>query len=444
MQVRVVEVAAVTGGTQAPIVHADLTECHAAILIMTLATANGSAANDGVMCIGVAADQDNSTSGPEQACSYFRSNDLADPTEVTGGSYGAGEGVVLALPDATNLAFDCVGTVDEFVTSSSGAGIQISWSNHPGAAYRIKVILFGGSDVRATVNSQTITSGSATDATIGYEPRAVFFVAAEGSTAAHLQGSFGLNGAICFGCAHNGDTLVERSSVHLEDGELDSHFCVSGVWENNPLQYVTTTAALWRRLNTSAFNSSGFSMATTDQLSGDDMAFSYLALEWDASQEFWLGSITSPNTAAPVTQNITGPGFTPEFFGVCMTSVTALSTLQATGDADGFSIGFTDGVASASAGIAGQTGAIAANSASHAASTMIATHQDATALLVQGAFSSFTASGIDINWTTTDPTSRNGWAWAVAEESDAGEFTETDNATVVATGSIGHGYDLHF
>ncbi len=437
MDVRIVEAAAVTSGAQDPIVHLDLSECHAAIVICSIVTSNGTPVSDRVMSIGVMADQNGSTSSPSQSCSYIWSDDGGADSACTG---GGDDDAIIALP-SSGAGFNAVATAD-FVDTTNGSGIQLSWSNYPADNYLIKVVLFGGSDVSAHVDVVAAVEGGLDVTAPGFEPRAVFFVGNEGSTLAEQQGGLGVNAAISFGCAHNGpsSTVTQKSACHLEVGsgnpEQDPK---TNVQNDHAVQWCTTFAtSLWRHLDVSAFDSSGFTVTTTDDNFDDPpntMYVTYLAIDFNAEQGFWLGDLETPTATGPTTDSETGPGFTPQIIGICATHANTVNVQEADDGADSFGIGFTTSDTTASITVACEDDAATMNSQSHASSSnLLDIYTDGDTVQCSASLSSLDENGFTLNYSDTDTSARLGWVFAIEE--NAGAQTQTLNTTVDATESI--------
>lgn len=449
MLVRVVETTAVTSGPQGDLIHPDLSECHAAMVWMTNVTADGTPASGSAISHGFIADQNQSTD-VGQACNYYYATDTVGTSACAAGS---DNDAVIALPSSTT-GFDGVATGDFVPDGGSGAGISLSWSNYPAGTYRIKAILFGGSDVEAYVDSVVVAAGANDITAPSFEPRVVFFGAAEGSATTDLEGNFGTaGGAINYGCAWNGpsSTVTQQCATLLQVNNAGTSRHIGGTFEENAaaadisLHFVTIFGGEWRTMQTSDFDLNGFTLTAP---AASPMAVNYMALDWASAQGFWLGSSQAPTSDG--TQAETGPGFTPQFVGSVFTNSPTLNDIQDSNGgelgADSIWLGGYDGTAHVGVGVAGEGGQAGThdNQAHSSTTNIVEIYESGDALNASATVSSFDAStGFTYTWANTTSPGAFGYSWAV-EAGSADNFDDTYNENVNATQGIAKGYDLHY
>lgn len=381
----------------------------AVIVIISGATTNGTPADHIRMNVGVAANQDGS--GLAQGCSYIRAEDAVTDDNATG--YGDDGSVVRIVETAGNSL------EGEAVLDALGTGeVDLDWISAPLAAYRMTVIAFAGTDVRAYVNQDlsTIAGNDVTEP--DFNGRLWFFVSNEGSTAAEQQGgAFGANGGLLLGACLNDGT--QRSAGILASGENGSTQVTNANAQNNhSIQYMTRldNTSLWRHLDSSDFDAAGATHTTTvDNFPSPTtipMSYTYLALDFDSGQGVDLGTITSPTTTGVASLT---PGFET---GLLMTAMTFCDTENVQENSspagEGFCFGAYDGTTESSQGVAGDSDITTHQNNSHSSdANIIDVYTGGTTLDLQASVDAIDSTDVDLDWTTVDASARYGFYIAI-------------------------------
>lgn len=368
----------------------------AAMFIMTLGSSDGTAANTVLFSFGA-------TDGTRQwAMSHRSSNGVADTATRRNILNNA---LVHSL--AASIT-DSIASFDSWITD----GVRINWTDPPGGAFLVTVILFGGADVSVYADAIDVPDGSAIDITApSFEPDLVL-----GGCVGRTMNSVASDMESSVGFAHNNGTgtVVQRTLFWNEPNaqasgdprqRLDTS-CFGGKYSGGAIAWKATLGS---------FDSSGFTLTPSASGASDD--FGYLALKFDGCAS-WVGSINSPTSTGNAAN--TSPGFTPQFV------MMALSMLD-TEDAD--EVDDTAGAFGIAAFTASESfcNALAIEDASATTDTQSLSDDQAINLdahdgtaAYDATLVSMDANGFTLNYSAADGTTRKWFGLAVEEAAGGG------------------------
>jgi len=311
-EIAIVHTVAQTAGGNQDITHADITDFSGCIIILNGATSLGADAPHARMMVGFSDELGN------QACSARRSEDAnaSVPETVTWGSND--RAIVIPHPTATSsTAPTLIGTGTVIARSVSGIanGFRITWDDTPDAAYRMTIILFGGTANLVVAQANVPTTPTLEN--IGFEPDLVFFHSQHGNygggpAAATLDYDSGLGAAVNDGSETQASLVLDWETL-TEPTVTESYLStLEGLGELN--------GGVAGQGIVTAFSASGF----TWDSNGSSIPAQYLALEFTDVRTAMVVVETLPGTTG--NQAFTGLGFRPEL-------VLAIATLVTTEDA---------------------------------------------------------------------------------------------------------------
>lgn len=298
----IVHTVADTGGGTQDITSSDITDFTGAIFINPCATTLATDTAHARIGIGFC---DASGNG---ACTARRAEDgnTAVPETVTWGS--TSRCVVYGHPTATTGgAPTLIGTADPVDRTTSGVanGIRINWVDTPDAAYRMTVILFGGSTSVAVGQGSIPTSPTLEN--IGFEPDVVFLSTQHGNYGAATSAT--LDYDIGLGFAVNDGSETQASIIGLWDNAtepVDADAYVSTVEAGGEIVGGSENHA-----SITAFSASGF----TWDAESSTIPSHYLAIEFSDARTSAVAVETLPGSTGNA--SFTGLGLQPEFvFGI--------------------------------------------------------------------------------------------------------------------------------
>ena len=298
----------------------------AALFICNRSIVNNTSRSEATVCIGAA------TSTTQRWAMFSTSQDALANTNVT--RRGMTDQCI-AIPFAG-------GTIDgeaDFVSFITN-GVTINWTNAPGNAYLVTVVLFANiSGAYAGTFAPGTSVGSAVDVTApNFQPDVVFLAATgdtfnDTGTSAHSPS---------WGWAIRDGSNSQRCILQSE---------ADGVAVGTPRAYLSTAYGvanldpstnnlLWAG-EIGSFDSQGFSCTLRVGSAGTDDV-GYLAINLNGAS-VWTGTHTTPTATG--NQSSTAPGFQPQVLFLGMTHLTSTDTGVQSNDAGAFAMWVTTSTA---------------------------------------------------------------------------------------------------
>lgn len=290
-------------------------------------------------------------------------------------------------------------------------GIRLNITTALPAAWLVHVVLFGGTDVSAkagTFASNATIDGTTTVSDVGFLPQDIV-VTSTGLSTFNNTSSSGANVGIGIANATSQGATAQgvANAVTTTSYTAGVHSAWAGVViANGDFPGVSVLLG--------TFTGTGF-VATTKE-ANSSVSFGYLALSYNGKVRSWNGQVNAP--AGTGVASYTGPGWTPQFALLLPTGVATANVVS--NDVDNATIDDNAGVhgvslldqtkqysVSLSGDDAATTSDAKAMSTAQAVKVMDAT--GATRWLAT--LSGFTATGFDLDFTTTSGTAAwRGWA----------------------------------
>jgi hypothetical protein len=233
-----------------------------------------------------------------------------------------------------NGAVDGAADFVSFITN----GVRINWSNAPGAAYLMTVILFAGTDLSAACDVFTAAANENDTVdvnTIGFEPDLVLLVCPGLSSFA----SSGGNAYGAFGAAVNDGSDSQACWLFYDDNAETTTSVAAMISNAYGTGQHNAAGWIWAG-EIGTFDSSGFSCTTRQGGAGTDQV-GYLALSFGGAADVWLSTLATPTSTG--NQSQTGPGFLPQFVMCGLTQMPALNTTTTDANAGSVGLGVFDG-----------------------------------------------------------------------------------------------------
>ncbi len=301
------------------------------------------------------------------------------------------------------------------VNKFHGDGFELTWSVDTRihcCNWYMDYLAIGGDDIK-NVTISTITSGTATGSKmytgLGFKPDFIMFLYDRKSgNASSTNAGFGMGFAAANSLSSPGATCLKQASLMgiSEDGQTTSDTAraqrtdraIYVLQPNDASSSTPDAEALFE-----GFNSDGFTLNWIDLPTDTNDKFYYMAIKggkWD------VGKLDVPTATAPVTQSISGLGFTPK--GLLLTS---FNNASATGIIahNRISIGASDGTNKASIWSGDKDNVSPSVSALYVDAVKVirlvteATTASSSTKNAEADLQTFDTSGFTLNWTTTDP-----------------------------------------
>jgi len=289
-------------------------------------------------------------------------------------------------------------------------GIRINWSNAPGQAFLLTVILFAGLDDAYAGHFDVPDSedGSVDVTAPGFEPDLLFGIS---SNIRDMNYGTVAMGAMHIGHAVNGGNQMSlgwytEDNSYFADvaGELNDGYGYSAVVE---------TGSSWFYIEFGGWDSSGFT-ATKRLSGGTPEHVCYLALKFSDSPGIYLDVIDTKGSTG--TQAYTGPGFQPMFLCLGLSALTAVDTYNSSNFGGSFGIGVATATDNEyTTGIQSDDGASPSNTQSLADSIVGNQPGEAGNVLNEAELDSWDTNGFTLNFTTANATVRKWLALAIED-----------------------------
>ncbi len=217
----------------------------------------------------------------------------------------------------SSTSINTVGTFNSWITD----GVRLNITGTTNVEWYCVVTLIGGAGVlNATAGSQQL-NGSFTPVNVGYEPTIVF-----ASSAGLSNTQMATNNLMSLGVALNGSYNGDTTKKYNE-----MFFSAHGTGTSNTGVYLSDTSVVGQFYQASVnweasptFTATGWSWTGTQ---GNDL-LTYLAIEFDGTQDIALNTFTIPNVSGDVIWG--GTNFTPEYSLLVGTNAVSLNSAQST------------------------------------------------------------------------------------------------------------------
>lgn len=282
----------------------------AALFICSVATTDGTAADDFNLSIGAA------TGTANEWCLTMSNEHSQVTTDIQ--SVPVSDRCV-QINDAGTSVVDGDAEFTAFITD----GVRINWLTAPSAAWLLTVVLLGGSNLSAHANNASLTTVNvAVDITApGFEPEAIIAVC-QGSGAMDVPKTQLIPS---FGVVHNDGAggITQHSAAYRYPGAAGTAHGNSRVTETYGIMEIDTAATVNWGGEFDDFDSSGFSV-TPRVGGGGGTGLMYLALSFGGAFDSWVGTVDTPTSTGNDSE--TGPGFEPKFVYEIGTQMLAIDT----------------------------------------------------------------------------------------------------------------------
>lgn len=266
----------------------------AAMFIVTQATSNNSITSHSQLSMGV-------TDGTRHYVQVGRDSHGTASQNVD--REAANDEVIIMLNTSTN-AVDGEANFDSWITD----GVRINWGNAPGSAFLVTVILFGGSDLTARVDTiTTADSGESTYSSMGFMFDMLFalnYSLNVPSASANYASSFGIAVREGIGIAQHCYAWEGRNAGgSAVNNQLYYHRHVLTQLNNGTTSYSTEL----RGINTAGFAQISSAASGTDE-------WGFLALNFGDDVDCRMLGVDCPSSTGEVTYPVSG---TPLAFVGC-------------------------------------------------------------------------------------------------------------------------------
>ena len=261
------------------------------------------------------------------------------------------------------------------------------------------VILIKGVDAKVlTFTPNSTQDGTATTSSLGFEPKAVFAIGLGATTADYEEA----HAMITFGAATEDGT--ERCWLQGHNNNVSVSDCTMLFSEDYHAGQVWSGTDYWHA-EVTTWGSDDLTVTTRDAGTGGDVYFMLILGGDDVKVE--LGTITTPASTGTDATTTTDE---PEALLITMCTCPNTS-LQSNFNAEGVSIGLSDGTNDYCHSAAAQDGADTTNTGSEASATRIVElrEDDINTDVANASVDSFNSTDFTLDWTTVPGTARKGW-----------------------------------
>lgn len=384
----------------------------AVLFFITNATADATAVDGARFSVGAA------TSTTLEWCVGFQAQDAQATTNTDRRSDNTR--CLFLLQDGTTFR-EVAAEFDSFITNGVRINITVASS-----AYFLEAVFFAGADVTnayAGYVSLGNTLDLVTDITApGFQPNLVIAACAHS-----LNNTATTNANNSIGVVRENSGTVTQRSLCWRDGDADANVTtVSNVSDLYGIHALTSGGAVQWGGEFGAFDASGFSV-TTRVAGSSTTSLAYLALKINNASTY-VDTFTAP--ASTGTESTTAPAFEPQFALVGLTMATTVNTVETDGDSENFGVGVWSATGQSFQMVSDDDNAVDSNTYSLNTTTRpILLKNGAQSTNIEATFTGFTATGWDLNYTTTAGTARKGFVLAI-------QTTEGGGAIVQERGSF--------
>src|SRR5688572_7743426 len=386
----------------------------AALIIVNGALSDGTVASHATTSIGAVA-TNVAQSSTAQMCQFGFSEDN-QATADSGRSSSGSHCVRLIDPTGTGATYLAEATFNSWITD----GIRINWGTVPAAAYKITVVLFGGTALQAAVvpsATSPASVGGTTTHTVDFEPEIIIAIKdlnAAREMCSHLRVSNGTD-----------NYCVQVFSDHgTPEGNVRSVFYTDRVWQGLGITSGGPDIAT-NAMKLVNFTSTGFDAQTVGIAAASSVGC--LVLNFGGA-DFGITNDMTPTATGDEAQ--TWPGHET---GLLIYAAALGVTAGATINTHGISIGATDQRVQSAHGTHDEHNAATTNTGSVTHQKVVELLGGSGSLLIEASWVSGDANGYTLNWGTVSGTARGAWALSVEEQVQT--VTPTGIASLEAWGT---------
>jgi hypothetical protein len=379
----------------------------AAVVILSRATADATPVSDYSIGVGL-------TDGTRSRCISAVTEDGVTTTDTDRSASSELVGMLFPVLQSMDARAD----FSSWITN----GIRIAWTGTPNAGYLMTVILLGGADLTAYVNSTSFTVPDADGEDVtdpGFQPDQVWTICAGHNTDFTASPTITAECHWTFGVADDNGGGIDQwcTGTWLRDnfGSTSEKGCFYNAVAAN-------TDATWtyRTVELTSMIASGFHLAQSSSgVNGTTYKIGYLALDFGGNSHS-AGTAQSPTSTGD--QGITAPGFTPGF-GLFLAGMIEGTVPKVWGSTVGDTIGIgvaDDAITEYGYGLADESTADPTNAESEAVSDAILVNDGDGTGLLQAALTSWDANGFTLNWSAVDTGTARNYGYAVIEATAGG------------------------
>ena len=225
-------------------------------------------------------------------------------------------------------------------------GVRLTNSNNDeGISPFATIIMFGGADLKVSLDRTTVNSSQNGTATItpgtGFDTSLIFFigtdVAGENSVNSGINNSFG----VCHINAPTYDTFTQRCMGWASDHNNVAGSPSAVISTDRVLDILDETAGQDWGLEVTAAATNSITVTTRDNGAGAGMEVYSLALDID-DRKVKVGSVDSPTSGATWTPSVS-LGFTPQYVGLLLTNLPSEDTIDSGADSGALGISSNTG-----------------------------------------------------------------------------------------------------
>lgn len=356
------------------------------LIIMSRATTDGLATDNAFFCIG-------SSDGTRQRCTGSSSEHNVGTANTKRLSMSD---KVIFLYDNNTGTVECEAGHQSFITD----GIRINWTSAPSFAYKITVVLFGGSDLTAYVNdfdSSGSLDGEVDITDPGFEPdQLVIFSRRTGSFDDTIED----DAAVTIGFVDNGTSIVQGSVNFFSNdnsGTGAAGLVTSDSYAGQNLDHNVSLSAI----EIANFDSSGFSAFTRNNASSKN--YGYLALNYNSVVSHSVTNIDSATSTGDKKYSTT---FAPSLILLAGSNAQSLDTHINNDDSGAFHFSAFDLSNSSSFSYSDDDGVTTTDTSILQNNKAIDWKADNGSAMHTGTLSLIEANGWTINFTAANGTTR--------------------------------------
>lgn len=281
---------------------------------------------------------------------------------------------------------------DSFITD----GVRINVTKTDGTTHRLVFVFFNGDDLSVDCGTTALaTDGNSATVSPGFETNVLVLsrggLTYDGADRATFIAQLGL-------ASYDGSTILQ---VNKNSAALDNQAAGDPLGYVDDSKILTATSGSWT-VTLENITSTSFDLAVAGlDLSTNNVG--YLALNIGGGNA-WAGVLDSPTGTGNHT--FTDPGFTPILGLILPSMITAVNTAKSNAEAGGYGIAAFDADDEWCIGWSDEDTADPTNCSGHETNQAIDLDTDANVDAFDATFVEFTASGVTLNFSAADGTTR--------------------------------------